>query len=148
MLREEFNRLVQLFEDGAAGKPIDLNAVFSQSLDFFNHLRVQIETGGPDEKKEAMTMMSELYQRMMVETKKLCEHAGFSEEQLMAYAENPANFAPEQWRAIQESKEKIAQAGHELAKTIYEKGKEGLPLPEKKEQTKPKKQNRSDWLRS
>src|ERR1700722_366567 len=100
MLKDEYNHLIQLFRDGAEGKTINLAEVFSQSLEFFKQLKEQMEEGGPQEKKEAMTMMTELYQQMMAETKKIAEKSGFSEEQLMAYAENPANFSAEQWKQI------------------------------------------------
>ena len=96
MLKDEYQRLMNLFHDGAEGKPINLQDVFSQSLEFFQHLKEQIEKGGPEEKKEAMKMMGEMYQQMIAETKKITEKAGVSEEQLLAYSENPANFSTEQ----------------------------------------------------
>ena len=152
MLRDEFDRLVKLFEEGVEGKPINLNDIFSQSLQFFEHLKVQIASGTSDEKKEAMEMMTQLYTHMMEETKKISERSGLSEEQLIAYADNPANFTPDQWRAIQESKDKISRAGSDLAKVIYEQGPLKAPVEQGKDTKKPpgggKKHKRSQWMRS
>ncbi len=149
MLKDEYERLLKLFQEGAEGKSINLGDVFSQSLTFFQQLKAQIEKGSPEEKKEAMGMMSEMYQQMMLETQKITKRSGLSEDQLVDYAENPANFTPEQWKAIQESKEKILHAGEDLAKTL---GKMGRDQPEEKEaggkQPKEKKGKKSNWMKS
>ncbi|MBS0605019.1 MAG: hypothetical protein JSS60_08325 [Verrucomicrobia bacterium] len=152
MLKDEFNRLIALFHEAAEGKTIDLEEVFKQSLDFFGHLKEQILSGTPEDKQEAMRMMSELYNQMMVESKKITERSGMTEEQLVAYAENPANFSKEQWSSIQASKEKIVRAGRDLAKTVESSAK-GAPVnaaegkAEKKHSTE-KKGKKSQWMRS
>jgi hypothetical protein len=148
MLKDDYNRLIKLFHDGAEGKSISLDEVFAQSLEFFNHLKVQIEKGNPEEKKEAMSMMSEMYNQMMSETKRITQRSGLSEEQLLAYAENPANFSPEQWRQIQDSKQRISEAGQDLTKIIQDLTK-GMPTPSsEKEEKKGKKSKKSRWMRS
>jgi hypothetical protein len=148
MLKDDYNRLIKLFHDGAEGKSISLDEVFAQSLEFFNHLKVQIEKGTPDEKKEAMSMMSEMYNQMMSETKRITQRSGLSEEQLLAYAENPANFSAEQWRQIQDSKQRISEAGKDLTKIIQGLTK-GMPAPSsEKEEKKGKKSKKSRWMRS
>ncbi len=148
MLKDEFNRLIKLFQEGAEGKQINLEEVFGQSLEFFQHLKAQMETGNPEEKKEAMTMMAEMYKQMIAETKKITERSGLSEEQLMSYAENPSNFTPEQWKQIQESRQKISEAGQDLSKVIQELSKGGpIASPPAKEEKKGKKSKKSQWLR-
>ncbi|MES2121663.1 MAG: hypothetical protein V4492_02655, partial [Chlamydiota bacterium] len=118
MIRDEYNRLIKAFEEGAAGKTIDLQEVFAQTLEFFEHLKDLLKTGTTDEKRDALKMMAELYQKMMEETKKICERSGMTEEQLLAVAENPKNFTPDQWNLIAECKKKIAQAGENISKTV------------------------------
>ncbi|MBS0652330.1 MAG: hypothetical protein JSR39_02260 [Verrucomicrobia bacterium] len=118
MLKDEFNRLMNLFAQGAEGQAINLEEVFRQSLAFFEHLNVQLQKGSQEEKKEALMMMSEMYTQMMQETKKICEKTGMSEEQLTSYAENPSNFSPEQWSSIQEARKKMLSAGQNLAKSV------------------------------
>lgn len=150
MLKDEYQRLIKLFHDGGDGKSINLDEVFSQSVEFFQHLKDQIEKGNPEEKKEAMAMMADMYNQMMAETKKITERSGFSEEQLLAYADNPANFTPEQWRQIEESKRKISEAGSDLTKALQEVTK-GAPVSKEKapeEEKKGKKSKKSQWMRS
>jgi hypothetical protein len=148
MLKDEFQRLIKIFQDGAEGKPVNLAEVFSQSIEFFQHLKLQIEKGSPDEKKEAMQMMAELYNQMMAETQKITQRSGVSEEQLVAFAENPANFSPEQWKQIQESKQKITQAGQELSKVMQDLTKGAPPPKSDKDDKKGKKSKKSQWMRS
>ena len=151
-LRDEFNRLIKLFHEGAAGKqPVNLEEIFRSSLEFFEHLKAQIQTGTPDEKKEALMMMAELYNQMTAETKHITERSGLSEEQLVSYAENPGNFSPEQWSAIQESRQRITKAGQDLAKVIQMISQAGPPSEKPKDEKKPphpKKHKKSNWLRS
>jgi len=148
MIKDEFNRLISLFHEASEGKMINLDEVFSQSLAFFEHLKEKIATGDPEEKKEAIAMMSEMYNKMMEETKKICERSGMSEEQLLSFAENPSNFAPEQWQKIQESRDKIYKAGQNLAKEIQGPGPAKPPKPPKEGGDGGKKPKKSEWLRS
>lgn len=143
MLKDDFDRLLKLFHEGAEGKLPDLEEVFSQSLEFFNHLKTQIEKGTPEEKQEAIKMMGELYSQMMIATKQITEKSGLSEEQLLSYADNPSNFTPEQWTAIQESRQQISKAGEDLAKVVEDMSKR--PSSPGKEGKKSKK---SQWMRS
>lgn len=149
MLKDEFDRLLKLFREGAEGKLANFEEVFAQSLGFFNELKEQMQNGSPEDKQEAVKMMGELYAQMMKATKEITEKSGLSEDQLLSYAENPDNFTPDQWRAIQESRQKISQAGQDLAKVI---SKQGAPSPEKEKREKPpnegKKPKKSDWMRS
>lgn len=151
-LKEECQQLSDLFRRAAEGQPIDLQRVFAQSLQFFEHLKVELQAEDPERKKEAMAMLMEIYQHMMTDTKLICETSGMTEEQLISFAENPANFSQEQWISIQESRQKIFNAGQELAKTI-----EGLSTPQiesktpqktPKNQDPTKKVKKSDWMRS
>lgn len=144
MIKDEFNRLIKLFQDAAEGKVVNLEEVFARSLAFFEHLKEQIAQGSEEEKKEAIAMMAEMYAKVMEDTKKISERSGMSEEQLLAFAENPANFSPEQWQKIQESRDQIYKAGQNLAKTIQS---QGAPLSQKEEK-KGKKSKKSQWMRS
>lgn len=151
MLKDEFDRLMKLFHEASDAKASNLEEVFSQSLVFFEHLKDQIANGSNEDKREALRMMSEMYAQMMAESKRISERSGMTEEQLMAFAENPGNFTPEQWNAIQASKEKIVHAGQDLAKTIEKIDKKEVakaPPHEKKPHPKDKKSKKSDWMRS
>lgn len=93
-----------------------------------------------------------MYAQMIAESKRISERSGMTEEQLVAFAENPANFTADQWSSIQSSKEKIVDAGHDLAKTIEGMVKGSTaggdhPHPDKKH-PKDKKPKKSEWMRS
>lgn len=152
MLKDEYQQLMTLFHEAAEGKALNLEEVFSRSLEFFEHLKEQIASGSAEDKKEAMRIMSEMYGQMIAESKRISERSGMTEEQLVAFAENPANFTSEQWNAIQSSKDKIAHAGIDLAKTIESTAKSGempfAPSQEKKAHHKDKKSKKSGWMRS
>ncbi|MDR2539457.1 MAG: hypothetical protein LBC45_02425 [Chlamydiales bacterium] len=144
-LKEECQQLSDLFHRAAEGQSIDLQQVFTQSLQFFERLKVELKEEDPQRKQEALAMLMEIYQNMIKDTKLICETSEMTEEQLIAFAENPANFSPEQWLSIQESREKIFHAGEDLAKALeqlsnFQTGK--------KPHDPSKKIKKSDWIRS
>jgi len=118
MIKDEFNRLMALFREGAEGKKIDLPQLFREALAFFEHLKQEIKQGTPEERKEALQMMTAMHKEIKEESKKIVKTSGLSEEQLMSFAENPSNFTAEQWKEFQESKSQIHQAGMELVNEV------------------------------
>lgn len=148
MLKDEYNRLLTLFHDATEGKPVNLEEVFKESVAFFGLLKDQITIGSPEDRQMAMKMMADLYSQMIAVTKKLCDRSGMTEEQLMAFADNPANFTDHQWKAIQASREKLTKVGRDLAETV-----ESTLTPEeraggKQKRTKEIKGKKSKWMRS
>lgn len=144
-LKEECQQLSELFRRAAEGQSIDLQQVFTQSLQFFERLKVELKEEDPQKRQEAMAMLMEIYQHMIKDTKLICETSGMSEEQIVSFAENPTNFSPEQWASIQESREKISNAGQDLAKALEQLS----PSQEEKKLHDPiKKFKKSDWMRS
>lgn len=155
MLKDEFNRLSQLFHGAAEGKEVNLEEVFKESLQFFEHLKEQIATGTSEDKMQAIQMMTQMYQQMMAETKRITEKSGMSEEQLAAFAENPANFSKQQWDSLQASRQQIQDVGQDIAKVIT--NGEGASLAARKSSapkvdvhppSKERKGPHSKWLRS
>jgi len=154
MLKDEFNRLSQLFHGAAEGKEVNLEEVFKESLQFFEHLKEQIAKGSPEDKMQAIQMMTQMYQQMMAETKRITEKSGMTEAQLTAFAENPANFSKEQWASLQASRQQIQNVGENIAKVITNGESASLAapkIPTPKTGTPPSKEGkgpRSKWLRS
>jgi len=156
MLRDEFNRLIALFHEAAEGKTLHLEEVFQQSLAFFEHLKEQVATGSEEDRQEAMKMMAELHTQMTSASQKIVERSGMTEEQLIAYSENPVNFSKEQWESIQASREQVARAGHDLAKTVESSSGKGAPPSQPGSKGKPggakrsteRKGKKSQWMRS
>lgn len=140
MLQEEFNRLMKIFQEAAEGKQVDIEGLFKQSLQFFEHLRERMAKGTPEEKAQAVQLMTQMYQQMMAQTKAIAEKSGMTEEQLAAFARNPENFTKEQWDSFQSSKEKMEHIGEDIAKQVERSSK--------KDGDKPSQGKRDSWLKS
>lgn len=140
--------MIALYERASEGTGTSVQEIFRKSLQFIEHLKKQLLAGTTEEKEEAIRMMRELHERMKNHTKMVCENSGISEEQLIADAENPSNFTPEQWRKMQDSRKKLADAGKDLIQLLkVQKAaiEERKKLPSQKKRKKPKK---SHWIRS
>lgn len=156
-LRHEFERLMALFNQGVEGKAMNLNEVFRESFTFFEHLKRKLVRGTPDEKKQIVEMMTEMYKKLIGEVKAVCEKTGLSEEQLMSFSDNPNNFSPEQWQAIQDAKSKMSDTGKDIAHLLVDnlnklgqkvtapEPKSATPAPKKPPQKGPGKK---DWMKS
>jgi hypothetical protein len=146
MLEDDYKRIIDYFHQSIEGKPLNLQDLCEESLQFFEKLKQMIENGTDKEKEEAMLIMSEMYKKLISECKELTEKTGLTEEQILAFAENPNNFSPDQWEMIQDTRRNMMRSGEALARFL-EKGakkKEASPT-EKKKIHKPKKSN---WLRT
>jgi hypothetical protein len=147
MIQEEFSRLVSLFEQAVQGKNVSVDDVFYKSLEFVELLKEQIKNGDEEDRKAAIRMMNELYEHMKNHTQMICKREGITEEQLIQRSENPANFSPEQWKRMQDSKQKLAQSGQQLAQLIKTHEPDAPPSTEKKE-PKRRKGKKSQWIKS
>jgi hypothetical protein len=159
-LQEEFSRLIYLYQEAAEGKQGNIEEVFRKSTEFVDHLKQTIRDGDAEDRKAALRMMKELLTQMDKQTKIICKKAGMTEEELVQRAANPANFVPEQWRSMQEARERLAKSGRELSGIIEESGvgkKESHRMdsaPEEPQESgeppkiKGKKPKKSGWLRS
>lgn len=152
MFKDRFDKLMKIFRHGEEGKSIDIKMLFSECLNLFEELKEELKDASPEERQDMMRMVGEMYKEILTETQKISQNSGMSEEQLIAFSENPSNFTPEQWAAIQDSRMKIHKAGQGLMRTI-EKTKSSPKeahthsvLPIRKEPSK--KQKKSDWQRS
>jgi len=147
MLEEKFKRIIDLFRQSIEDSTVDLEKICREAIEFFEHLKGKLQNGTETEKKEALRIMNEVSSEMNKQIRLLQEKMGATEEQMRAFAENPSNFSPEQWRLMQETKDKLSKDTKALIQLIKGKstGLEKRPKEEeKKKGTKPKK---SGWLR-
>ena len=143
MLKDEFEKLLALFEKGAQGKKVNMDEVLEQSLQFFEDLQKEFQTASPEDREAIMAMMNKMYEKIQSESQRIAEKTGLSEEQLIAYSDNPKNFTADQWFKIQETKKKMMKTGRTIHKILQPK-EEKAPAP-KKTASKIKKKN---WIRS
>jgi hypothetical protein len=121
--------------------------LFKEAVTFFEHLNEQLKNGSYDEKHEALVMMNDLHKEMQTQTQRICQQTGLTEQQLTAYADNPDNFTPEQWRSLEETKQKMAKASA-LTQPPSPLSRKGATPAKPKGSLARKKPKRSDWLRS
>lgn len=147
-LREDFQRLMDKFQnEGSKRGKADLLELFKESLRLFEKLKDTLATCSDEEKKQVFEVMAEMHKFLMQETKKIAEKSGMSEEQLLRFSENPDNFSPSQWKALEVIKQKLDQTGKEVASLIRKepgKSSEGKSASAKR----PKSGKKDRWLRS
>lgn len=152
MIQEEFEHLKALFRAAAEGSQVNINAIFQQSLHFFEELKKQLESDSIEDKEEAIELMRQMYEQMVVDTQKIVERSGLSAEQLSSFADNPTNFSKDEWNALQASKEQIQEVGENLSKASQTIGKEeARPLPtprDSKSANKKLRGKKTNWMRS
>ncbi len=146
MLKDEFDKLMEHFNKGAEGKKVDMNEILAQSVAFFEQLQKELKEASPEDRDIIFQMMNQMHEKIHAESTRICEQTGMSEEQLLAFSENPKNFTPDQWIQIQSTKKKMMQTGRVIGKSLKTKEEgEAPPSPKKKGRRPPKK---SQWLRS
>lgn len=162
MLQEEFSRLIYLYQQASEGnKQVSLEELFRKSLKFVDHLKQQIKEGDAEDREAALKMMRELFSQMQKQTRIVCERAGMTEEEMTARSENPDNFTPEQWKNMQEAKDRLTKAGQELSRAIHESSPTQQKTPPaagpappappeagKPQEKKGKTPKKSGWMRS
>jgi len=155
MLQDEYRKIMEQFKQTIEGDPVKLEDLCQNSLEFFQKVQDVIQTGTDKEKKEAVDMMSDMYQSLLSETKHLTENVGMTEEQLMNFAENSNNFDPSQWKLIQETRETMSKTGESLTSYVKESHEAKAPKAPKTPRTplgrtrkKRSISKKDNWLRS
>ncbi len=144
MLQEEFSQLILMYQKASEGELISVRELFQKSLAFIENLKQQIAKGDQEDKQAAIQMMGQLHQHMQNHTRAMCKKFGMTEQEWLASLDSPENFSPEQWRQMEESKQRLAQSGKELGELLQGQG----PRVEKPSQEpKKKKSKKSDWMR-
>jgi len=152
MIKDEFKRLSELLAQAQDIKSVQLEEILKEAVIFFNDIKEGFLKGTPEEKKEMIRMMTELQSKLQDIYKSVAEKSGMSEEELYVYSENPSNFSPEQWKLMQETKNKLFEATRQLYQKIEGKEKtEALKNKQDKTKTpskKPPGSKKSGWLKS
>lgn len=150
MIKEQFEKLMQLIEESTEQKQVNLEPILMQAVQFFEELRKAYAEANDQDRKEITEMMQSLYQKLQSVTKVVAEKAGMSEEELYTYSENPSYFSPEQWRMVQDTKKKLFESVRQFSGQIErEKSKKSQRSQAKIDKPKPpKKTKKSGWLKT
>lgn len=145
MIHEDFERLVQLFTQAEKGEEVSLEKAIREATALFDNIKASLEKATPEEKLALVGELNQMYALLAKETQRVAEKTGMSEEQILASVDTPAAYTPEQWKMLQDAKDKLFKSGNMINKMI--KTPEGEALaPEKSK--KVFKTQRSDWLKS
>jgi len=147
MYEEDYQKLLSMFKNSGE---VPLETICNETVKFFESIRERLESGTEEEKTEITKMMGELSGKLMELVKGVYTKAGLSEEELIAFAEDPENFTPEQWQMMQEAKDQMGQQAKELGKLLgHKQPSEGKAIGHKPGPGKKiHKPNRDDWIRS
>lgn len=152
-MNEEYQRIMALFERMHEGKKVDLEELMDEATAFFAKVKEAVKKGTPEERQELRKMVQDLHDRLAEEAKFISQKAGMSEEEIGRYLENPANFSPARWRSMQETRQRMQEAGKEITRELKAK----TPSPRKTSPSpklpstssnKIRKHSRDKWLRS
>jgi len=154
-IRKDFNNLMQKFQrESAKNGRVDLMELFKDAIRIFDKLKDALKDCSEEEKKELFQVMGEMHQFLQSETKKIAEKSGMNEEQLLRYSENPDNFSPSQWKAMEVVKIKLNETGKELTDIVRKRDKKNLAATKKTKADastsakKPKPKAKDKWVRS
>ena len=159
MLQDDFDKLMEYFEQINQGKVVDLELVLQIYFKFMEDIKEAIQTSSDEDRADLFKKLMTMYTQILRESKKVTEKTGMTEEQLSSFASNPSNFSEDTWRMLQEARKKMADASKGLSDSIAyrrqaslekkegeggEKPKPGKPSGEKRPKSNPK----DKWLKS
>lgn len=146
MIKQEYERLLGLLEQGEKGK---LEEILREAVVFFEALRKQFPTATKEEREEMVHMMTHLHSKLQEVSKTAAESSGMTEDELTAFAENPSNFTPEQWQLVQKTKKELYDSARKFSSSMTEQPSDNKELPKKKPFHSPtRRAKRQDWTKS
>jgi len=147
-MEEEFNKLLQSITAAQQNKS-NIDDTVKIVMDFFMHLKMKMESASPEERTQMVKQMSDMYQKLTDTLKNVGERTGMTEQELLAFAENPNNFTPEQWRTMQESKRALIEFNRAVSRAKERQNQEPKKVskPSDKEHKKGSRASRSKWMR-
>lgn len=146
-MKDEFDRIMEFFNLSPEEKEGRLQEVFEDSVEYFERFKHVIMNGTQEEKQEAVKKVMILKKKIEEETKRVCEKTGLTPEQLTSFTNDPKNFSPEQWNAIEGAKKRLDKGVSELKKEVKEKTGADISS-DSKEDGKKKKKPPKNWIQS
>jgi hypothetical protein len=143
-MSDEFRKIMAFFSMDPEKKAHELERVFENSIEFFEHFKEVLQNGTPEQKQEVLNQVMQLQDKLQQETQRMCEETGYSEAQLKDFAENKENFSEEEWESIQAAKKKLNSQAEELS--ILVPGKKEESKGAHKKGSTPVKKNK--WMKS
>jgi len=124
-LKQELPKILEFFEMEPEEKALHFHSTVENAIQFSENLQEAYRAGSEKQREEIHDMLSEMREKISEQTKILCNNLGLSEEELVAYAENPDNFSKDEWELLKEANKKMNSAKKEFAYVKRPKTKRG-----------------------
>lgn len=128
----------ELFSENKAPNIQNLESLIAETLQFFEYLRVKLQSSNADEKKEAMEMAQKLQQKLEDLAEKSLEASGMNRDQIFKMLSNPNNFTNQDWNSYKKAEQEITEYRKEALKQ----------QPQKTASPKASKKTKGEWLKS
>lgn len=153
----EYERIMEFFNLSPEEKEERLQEVFEDSVEYFERFKHIMINGTPEEKKQAVERVMSMKKRIEEETKKICEKTGMTEQQLAQFSNDPKNFSPGQWEAIESAKKKLDKGVGDIKKAAATGASRSAPVEEESQNAseeeqegklKKKRKKPKNWIQS
>ncbi len=147
MMEQEFQDLINMFSKVSEGKVGNVGDVVKESVGFFEKIKDAMKNATPEEKLKLTAELNQMHVALQEQAKGIYAKIGMTEEQVLALADKPQLFAPDQWSAIQEAKQQLVKSGQDINKMMTQQPAEAQ-APAKEKSKKVHKFKRDTWQKS
>jgi hypothetical protein len=114
-LEQDLPKIFEFFEMEPEEKALNFQSTVANAIRFSEKLQEVYKNGSQEEKEQIHDILDEMREKISQETKKLYESLGLTEEELVAYIDNPDNFSAEEWALLQDANKKLENSRKEFA---------------------------------
>ncbi len=127
-MKDNIKKLEELFNDLSDITPEKMETLVKESVKAFEQILLQLNSGDEKQRKEAQGVAEKLRDTLEKHSFKALEAINMNAKELEAFTNNPDNFSPEEWEAMQKAKNELES----YQKEMMEKG--FLPSSSKEEE--------------
>ena len=144
---EKNEKLKSLFENFDEVTPDSLQNLIGESIKVFEGIVSKLNSPDEEERKKALKQAEELRDTLEKQAQNALEKAGLDKSAVNKFINNPDNFSPDEWEAIQSAKKEISSYEEDLSsKGVIDKAKKSSHGHHKKPiKKKPKPKT---WIQS
>ena len=150
MIKDEFEELLTAIAAGVDKQDkTRTDEVIFRMYRFFNRLKEELKTARPEEKRELVSMIKVMQEKISEFSKKSAQKVGLSEEEILRRSDDGRFFTPDQRRVLEMAKNDMLESSQQLRSYV-----DGTPPPSPSidQSDKPKKKGsgkrRSAWKKS
>ncbi len=145
-IMDEFDKIIEFFSLEERERESRVEDVFDQSLEFIEKYKYLINKGSDREKEEMQAKMSQLRERLHIESAKVNKEMGMDESEVKEFTNQSKNFSEDQWAFLQKVKNYVSEKKSGEAKQREMKKEERIKSHKQKKGTK--HTNKKKWIRS